>query len=66
MQNDPQELSRRFNEDEAIWRRYRAIRLKCLLLRRRRGWTDEEFERLVWAKAEAEARLTRCIGIEVP
>lgn len=66
MQNDSQELSRLFNEDEAVWRRYQEKRLKLILFGRRLGLIKEELERLTWAEAEAEIRPIRCIGIEVP
>ena len=65
-QNDPQELARRFNEDEAVWRGYQKKRLQLLFSGSRRKLTAEEFERLAWAEAEAEVRPMRCIGIEVP
>ena len=65
-QNDPQEMARRFNEDEAVWRRYQKKRLRLFLLGRRLALSREELERLAWTEAEAEIRPTRCIGIEVP
>lgn len=59
---DPQELARRFNEDEAVWRRYRQ---KCGL-RRLLGspsqLPEEVLDRLDWLDAERECRETRCVG----
>ena len=59
---DTQELARRFNEDEAVWRRYRQKRAR----RRRRGarssLLDQVLDRLAWQQAERACRQTRCIG----
>jgi len=59
---DPQELARRFNEDEAVWRRYRQKRD----LRRFRGGSsplpEEVLDRLDWLEAEQECRERRYVG----
>lgn len=59
---DPQELVRRFNEDEAVWRRYRQKRE----LRRLRGsssrFSEEVLDRLDWLEAERECRERRLVG----
>ena len=58
---DTQELARRFNEDEAVWRRYQPLRM----LRRRiskRSRLAKQLDQLAWQRAERECRQTRCIG----
>jgi hypothetical protein len=59
---DSQELARRFNEDEAVWRRYEQIRE----LRRRFGTdsplSEEALDHLDWLQAELECRTVRAIG----
>ncbi|MGH7184096.1 MAG: hypothetical protein ACREJN_19265 [Nitrospiraceae bacterium] len=63
---DPQELASRFNNDEAVWRRYQQKRE----LRRLRGaprWLpDEVLDRLDWFEAEREGRATQCVGESIP
>ena len=56
-----QELARRFNEDEAVWRAYEKRRrlrtfvgMELLLL-------DEIVDELDWIAAERECRETRCV-----
>ncbi len=60
--DDHQELVLRFNEDEAVWRRYRQ---KCDL-RRLRGPSsplrEEILDRLDWLEAERECRERRYVG----
>lgn len=60
--NDPQELARRFNEDETVWREYARLRL----LRRRFGLgvalPSDLLDRLDWLIAERKGRIIRCIG----
>ena len=57
-----QELARRFNQEEAVWRRYEEIREA----RRRSGkdstLSEEAQDRLDWLKAERECRTVRAIG----
>lgn len=59
---DPQELARRFNEDEAVWRRY----LQKRGLRRLRGssrpFPEAVLDRLDWLEAERECRERRYVG----
>ena len=59
---DPQELARRFNEDETVWREYarlRRLRRRCKLGVALPGdlldWLD-------WLTAERKGRIVRCIG----
>ena len=64
---DTQELARRFNEDEAVWRRYARWRT----LRRRpyprlSKRLRERLDRLAWQRAERECRQIRCIGFPLP
>jgi len=56
---DVQESVRRFNEDEAVWRRFEE----------RRGLRDpsspvpeEVLDEIDWREAERECRQTRCVG----
>ena len=59
---DPQELVSRFNEDEAVWRRYQQRGD----LRRLRGssspFSEEVLDRLDWLEAEWECRVRRHVG----
>ena len=59
---DSQELARRFNEDETVWREYARLRL----LRRRCGvgvaLPSDLLDRLDWLTAERKGRIVRCIG----
>jgi len=59
---DPQELARRFNEDESVWREYARLRR----LRRRCGLDvalpGDLLDRLDWLTAERKGRIVRCIG----
>jgi hypothetical protein len=59
---DSQELASRFNEDEAVWRRYRQKRV----LRRLRGssspFSEEVLDLLDWLEAERECRVRRYVG----
>jgi hypothetical protein len=63
---DPQELVSRFNEDEAVWRRYQRKRD----LRRLRGswspFSEEVLDRLAWLEAERECRVRRYVGRPIP
>ena len=63
---EPGELIHRFNEDEAVWRRYDHKRK----LRHRLGsplqLAEAVQECLDWLEAEAECRQTRCIGKLAP
>ena len=59
---DPQELARRFNEDEIVWWEYARLRR----LRRRSGLgvalLGDLLDRLDWLTAERKGRIVRCIG----
>ena len=59
---DPQELARRFDEDETVWREYARLRR----LRRRSGLgvalPSDLLDRLDWFTAERKGRIVRCIG----
>ena len=59
---DPQELARRFNEEEIVWREYSRLRR----LRRRCGLSvalpSDLLDRLDWLTAERKGRTVRCIG----
>lgn len=60
MNEDPQELARRFNEDEAVWRSFEERR-------RARGLPnlsslDQLLDALDWLKAEREQRQIRAIA----
>lgn len=61
MIHDPQELARRFNEDEAVWRSFEAKRRRRLL-----GSSlplcEEVLDALDWSEAEREVRQTRAVG----
>jgi hypothetical protein len=67
--NDVQENVRRFNEDEALWRRFarkRKRRRRLLRLLRlldpQPPPTEKQLDDLDWLAAEREARPTRAIG----
>ena len=63
MNDDPQELARQFNEDEAVWQCYQAKRKerRCRFrLRSRR--LEKIFDQLDWLAAEHETRPVRAIG----
>lgn len=62
---DPQELARRFNEDEAVWRRLAAKRRVRRLLGSRSPLPEDVLDRLDWLEAERECRETRCIGFHM-
>jgi hypothetical protein len=59
---DTQELTRRFNEDESVWREYERLRQ----LRRRCGFPvsmpADILDWLDWLKAERVGRVIRCVG----
>ena len=56
---DTQEIARRFNEDEAVWRRFeqkRSQRDSASPL------PEEILDEIDWREAEQECRQTRCVG----
>jgi len=57
---DTQEIARRFNEDEAVWRRFeqkRSQRDSSLSI------PEEILDEIDWREAEQECRQTRCVGL---
>jgi hypothetical protein len=60
--NSAQELARRFNEDEAVWRAFEYKRAFRRLLGNMAPLSDEAFDRLDWEEAERECRVVRAIG----
>ncbi len=63
---EPQEQSRRFNEDEAVWRCFEVLRARRRWLRPGIPLSEETRDRLVWAEAERNSRETRYIGEGMP
>lgn len=63
---DSQELARRFNEDEALWRRYEQKRKLRLVLGLRTPLPEEVLDDLDWGEAERECRERRYIGRPSP
>jgi len=59
--NDPQELARRFNDEEVVWRRYRQRR-DLHRLRSMPGLPDDVLDCLAWLEAERECRHMPCVG----
>ena len=53
------EIARRFNEDEAVWRRFEEKRR----LRNSMSFIPESIlDEIDWREAEQEVRVIRCIG----
>lgn len=63
MNHDPQELARRFNEDEAVWRSFEEKRRLRRLLGEPSPSDEEVLNALDWSKAEREQRQIRAIGV---
>jgi hypothetical protein len=61
-----QELARRFNEDEVVWRAYENRRRLRLLKRIESLPSDAIVDELDWIEAERAARTIRCIGKDFP
>ena len=59
-----QELARKFNEDESVWRAFDRRRSMCSLLGSVLPFLDEDLAD--WLAAEREARPVRAVGIPVP
>lgn len=59
---EPQELARRFNEDEAVWRRYEQKRGLRRLFGSRSLLPEEVLDGCDWLEAERECREVRYIG----
>jgi hypothetical protein len=60
---DSQELARRFNEDEAVWKCYSLKRDLRLRLNLKSSLPDEVQDMLDWLDAERECRAVRAVGI---
>jgi hypothetical protein len=56
------ELVNRFNEDEAVWRRFERKRTLGRLSKQRAPVTEKVLEELDWLAAERECRKTCAIG----
>ena len=63
---DSQELARRFNEGEAVWRCYEHKRELRRLLGSRAPLLEEVLDDLDWLEAERERRVIRRIGRPIP
>lgn len=63
---DAQELARRFNEDEAVWRSYEHKRALRRLPGSRTPLPDDILDYLYWQAAEREGRTVRAIGFFHP
>ena len=63
MNHDPQELARRFNEDEAVWRSFEEKRRIRRLLGQPSPFGEEVLDALDWSKAEREQRQIRAIAV---
>jgi hypothetical protein len=56
------ELVDRFNEDEAVWRRFEQKRTLRRLSKQGAPGTEQVLQELDWLAAERECRKTRAIG----
>lgn len=63
---DTQELARRFNEDEAVWRCYEHKRALRRLLGSRSSLPEDVLDDLDWQAAERECRAVHAIGFLQP
>ena len=63
---DSQELARRFNEDESVWRRYEFRRRLRLRLGLKSLLEDKALDELDWIEAERECRQIWCVGEKFP
>jgi hypothetical protein len=63
---EAQELARRFNEDEAVWRSYEHKRALRRLLGSRTPLPEDILDYLDWQAAEQECREKRAIGYFYP
>jgi len=61
-----EELRRRFNENQAVWRCYEHKRRLRKLLGSRCLLSEETLDYLDWLAAERECRRTQCIGTFIP
>ena len=58
-----QELASRFNEDEAVWRRFECLRKLRLLLKIESVLPADVLDEIDWIEAERKVRQVRCVGI---
>lgn len=58
----PQELARRFNEDDTVWCRYQQKRGLDRFRGSSRLFTEEALDRINWLEAEGECRERRYVG----
>ena len=63
---ETQELARRFNEDEAVWRSYEHKRALRRLLGSRSPLPEDILDYLDWQAAERECRAVRAVGFFHP
>ena len=63
---ETQELARRFNEDEAVWRAFEHKRELRRLLGSGTPLPDDILDDLDWQEAERECRQVRAIGFFLP
>ena len=59
---DVHKLVRRFNEDEAVWRRLGRRRALRYMFGSQRGLLEDILEGLDWIVAERECREVRAVG----
>ena len=64
--SESQELARRFNEDEAVWRGYERKRALRRLLGSRSPLPEDVLDDLDWQAAEQECRPARAVGFFHP
>jgi len=60
--SDTQEFARRFNEEEAIWRRFQEKRLTRRLPRSDFPLPESILDHYDWLEAEREIRTTRAVA----
>jgi hypothetical protein len=63
---DAQELARRFNEDEAVWRAFAHKRALRRLLGSSAPFSEQVLDYLDWQEAERECRMVRAVGFFLP
>ena len=63
---EAQELARRFNEDEAVWRSYEQKQALRQLLGSRLPLPEDILDYLDWQAAERECRTVRAVGFFHP
>ena len=64
--HDPQELSRQFNEDEAVWRCFEEKHWLRRMLGSPSELSEEVLDNLDWLEAEREVRQVRANGTFFP